>query len=42
MTGSCLPFLLPWVAVNVLIRRITGRVWPEDSGRSSSRIFDAR
>ena len=30
MSEPRLPFLLLWVAVNVLIRTITGRVWPED------------
>jgi hypothetical protein len=25
-----LPYLLPWVKVNLLIHSITGRIWPED------------
>jgi hypothetical protein len=29
--NSHLPFLLPWVKVNLLIRSITGRVWDEDT-----------
>ena len=30
MNETRLPYLLPWVKVNVLIRSITGRVWPEE------------
>jgi hypothetical protein len=26
---TSLPFLLPWIKVNLLIRSITGRVWDE-------------
>ena len=28
-----LPFLLPWVKVNLLSRSITCRIWPEDDWR---------
>jgi hypothetical protein len=31
--GDRLPYLLPWVKVNLLIRSITGRIWPEDQWR---------
>jgi hypothetical protein len=33
MNGDRLPYLLPWVKVNLLIRSITQRTWPEDQWR---------
>ena len=30
MSGPRLPFLLPWLRVNLLIRSITERVWHEE------------
>jgi hypothetical protein len=28
-----LPYLLPWVKVNLLIRSITQRIWPDEEWR---------
>jgi hypothetical protein len=33
MNGARLPFLLPWLKVNLLIRSITRQTWPDNEWR---------